>query len=238
MPKISIIIPAYNCASTIDKCLKSVFDQTFQDFEVIVINDGSKDGLNEVIKSWLNPPQPSLSQREGVIRYISQENQGAPMARNNGFAESTGEYVIFLDADIIMKPSMLAKLLKKSEETPDASYAYSSFMWGWKKFKLWPFNAEKLKQIPYIHTSALIKREDFPGFDSKLKKFQDWDLWLTMLEQGHMGIWVDEVLFRITSSGTMSSWLPSFVYKLPFIKTKNKDKYEKAMEIIKEKHNL
>jgi len=227
MPKISIIIPAYNCTKTINSCLESIFGQTFQDIEVIVVNDGSKDDLDEIIKPWLSK-----------IKYISQENQGAPMARNNGFAESTGEYVIFLDADIIMKPSMLAKLLKKSEETPDASYAYSSFMWGWKKFKLWPFNAEKLKQMPYIHTSALIKREDFPGFDSKLKKFQDWDLWLTMLEQGHMGIWVDEVLFRITSSGTMSSWLPSFVYKLPFIKTKNKDKYEKAMEIIKEKHNL
>lgn len=226
-PKISIIIPTYNCAQIIDKCLESVFGQTFKDFEVIVVDDGSKDDLDSVIKPWLEK-----------IKYIKQENQGAPIARNNGFAESIGEYVIFLDADIITKPSMLAKLLRKLEENPSASYAYASFMWGWKKFKLWPFDGEKLKQMPYIQTSALIRREHFPGFDPKLKKFQDWDLWLTMLHQGHVGIWVDEVLFKVASSGTMSSWLPSFVYKLPFIKNKNKDKYFKAMEIIKEKHKL
>lgn len=225
--KISIIIPAYNCAKTINQCLESVFNQTFTDFEVVVVNDGSKDDLDLAIKPWL--PK---------IKYIKQENQGAPTARNNGFAESIGEYVIFLDADIIMKPSMLVKLLKKLEDNFDVSYAYSSFMWGWKKFKLWEFDGEKLKQMPYIHTSALIRRGDFPGFDPKLKKFQDWDLWLTMLERGHKGIWVNEVLFKVASSGTMSSWLPSFVYKLPFVKSKNKDKYEKAMEIIKEKHNL
>ena len=225
--KISVIIPAYNCANTIGKCLESVFNQTFQDFEVIIVNDGSKDNLDEVLEPWMSK-----------IKYLKQENQGAPVARNNGFAESAGEYVIFLDADIIAKPSMLAKLLKKLEENPEASYCYSSFMWGWKKFKLWAFDAYKLKQIPYIHTSALIKKEHFPGFDPKLKKFQDWDLWLTMLEQGHIGVWLNEVLFKVTSSGTMSSWLPSFVYKLPFIKTRNKDKYENAMEVIKEKHKL
>ncbi|MFA6422553.1 MAG: hypothetical protein WCV92_04085, partial [Candidatus Buchananbacteria bacterium] len=126
----------------------------------------------------------------------------------------------------------------KLNENPESSYAYSSFIWGWKKFKLWAFDPERLRQMPYIHTSALIRREHFPRFDLSLKKFQDWDLWLTMLEQGHEGVWVDEVLFRVMASGTMSSWLPSFVYKLPFLKTKSKDKYEKAMEIIKEKHKL
>jgi len=227
MSKISIIIPAHNCTKTINQCLESVFAQTLQDIEVIVVNDGSKDNLDEVIKPWLSK-----------VKYIKQENQGAPTARNKGFDESIGEYVIFLDADIIMKPSMLSKLLKKLEENPNTSYAYPSFMWGWKKFKLWQFDADRLKQMPYIHTSALIRREHFTRFDPKLKKFQDWDLWLTMLEQGHVGIWVNEVLFRVTSSGTMSSWLPSFVYKLPFLKTKSKDKYEKAMEVIKEKHGL
>ncbi|MEI6288691.1 MAG: glycosyltransferase family A protein [bacterium] len=227
MPKISIIIPAYNCAKTIDQCLTSIFKQTFKDFEVIVINDGSKDDLDNVIKPWLEK-----------IKYIKQENQGAPIARNNGFKESTGEYVIFLDADIIAKPSMMEKLLFALEKNPNISYSYSSFIFGWKKFKLWKFDSEKLKQMPYIHTSALIRREHFPGFDVTLKKFQDWDLWLTMLKQGHTGIWVDEVLFRAVSGGTMSSWLPSFVYKLSFVKTKTKDKYEKAMEIIKIKHHL
>jgi len=227
MPKISVIIPAYNCSKTIGQCLESLFDQTMSDFDVIVVNDGSKEDLSEALKPWLSK-----------IKYIEQENQGAPIARNNGFEESEGDLVIFLDADIVMKPSMLSKLLKKLEENPDASYAYSSFIFGWKKFKLWNFNEEKLRQIPYIHTSSLIRREHFPKFDPALKKFQDWDLWLTMLEQGHKGVWVDEILFKVAAGGSMSSWLPSFVYKLSFIKTKNKEKYETAMQTIRQKHNL
>ncbi len=225
--KISIIIPAYNCSKTINSCLQSVFNQTFSDFEVIVVNDGSKDDLKIAMRLWMDK-----------VKYIEQENKGAPSARNRGFTESSGEFVIFLDADIIAKPSMLAKLYKKLEESPKFSYAYSSFLWGWKKFKLWNFDEEKLKQIPYIHTSALIRREHFPGFDPNLKKFQDWDLWLTMLKKGHKGIWVDEILFKVTAEGTMSSWLPKFAYRLPFLKSKHKDKYEKAMAIIKDKHNL
>ena len=225
-PKISVIIPAYNCTKTIGQCLEGLLNQTFKDFEIIVVNDGSRDDLDQAISPWLDK-----------IKYIKQANQGAPMARNNGFQESTGEYVIFFDADIISKPSMLAKLLKKLEENPSISYAYSSFIFGWKKFKLWPFDPIKLQQMPYIHTSALIRREHFPGFDPTLKKFQDWDLWLTLLEQGHQGVWVNEVLFRAVSGGTMSSWLPSFFYRLPF-KSKNKDKYFSARDIIKTKHHL
>ncbi|MFA6422552.1 MAG: glycosyltransferase family 2 protein, partial [Candidatus Buchananbacteria bacterium] len=105
MPKISIIIPAYNCSRTINQCLESVFNQAEKDLEVIVVNDGSKEDLAEAVKPWL--PK---------IKYIVKENGGAPSARNRGFDESSGDFVIFLDADIIMKPSMISKLLKKLNE--------------------------------------------------------------------------------------------------------------------------
>lgn len=226
-PKISIIIPAYNCSKTIGNCLESIFNQTFKDFEVVVINDGSKEDLGPALKPWT-----------GKIKYVEQENQGAPAARNRGFAESVGQFVIFLDSDIVAKPDMLEKLMAMLEKHGEASYAYSSFLWGWKKFRLFPFSADRLRQMPYIHTSALVRREHFPGFDLSLKKFQDWDLWLTMLEQGHVGVWLDEVLFKVTAAGTMSSWLPSFVYKLPLVKSKAKDKYFNAEEIIKKKHGI
>ncbi len=97
--------------------------------------------------------------------------------------------------------------------------------------------------MPYIHTTALIRREHFPGFDEKIKKFQDWDLWLTMLEQGHEGIWLPEVLFKVyTQKDGLSSWLPKFFYRIPWkklgIRIKAIEKYEKAREIIKKKHQL
>lgn len=224
---ISIIIPAYNSTKTIGRTLSSVFNQTFKDVEVIIVDDGSTDNLAGAL---LNMPQK--------IAIYEQENQGAPAARNLGFRQSHGEYVIFLDADIEMAPKMLEKLYLALKSSPEAAFAYSSFKMDWKKFKLWPFSFEKLKQMPYIHTSALIRREAFPGFNQALKKFQDWDLFLTIAEQGGKGVFIQEYLFKIFSSGTMSSWLPSFVYKLPWLKLKSKNKYFEAKKIIKAKHNL
>jgi len=224
---ISVIIPVYNAAKTIENCLKSVFNQSYKDIEVIIVNDGSTDNLHQVL---LNVT--------GKFVIYDQDNQGAPAARNFGFKQSHGEFIIFLDADIIMKPKMLEKLYLALKTNPEAAFAYSSFYWGWKKFKLWPFNYEKLKKMPYIHTSALIRREVFPGFDPMLKKFQDWDLFLTIAKNGGTGVFIAESLFKITAKGTMSSWLPTIFYQLPFLKLKVKDEYLKAKEIIKQKHQI
>jgi len=93
--------------------------------------------------------------------------------------------------------------------------------------------------MPYINPMALLRREHFPvgGWDESIKKFQDWDLWLTVLEAGHQGIFVPEVLYSVSTGGTMSVWLPAFAYKLcPFLPAVKK--YWAAMKIIKQKHNL
>jgi len=223
---ISIIIPAYNAAETIQKCLDSVFNQTFKDFEVIVVNDGSTDDL-----------LLALSNCRRKLTIFNQENKGAPAARNFGFKFSKGDYVLFLDADIIMKPDMLESMLAALEEDKSAAFAYSSFKWGWKKFKLWPFDASRLRTEPYIHTSSLIRRSAFPGFDESLKKFQDWDLFLTIAERGGAGKFIPRVLFKVKTDGTMSTWLPSIAYKLPF-KFKSKAKYEYWREVIRKKHGI
>jgi hypothetical protein len=93
--------------------------------------------------------------------------------------------------------------------------------------------------MPYISSMSLVRTKDFPitGWDENLKKFQDWDLWLTIGEQRGKGIWIDQPLFSACANGTMSSWLPSFAYKfLPFLPTVMK--YKKAVRLIKEKHGL
>ena len=90
-----------------------------------------------------------------------------------------------------------------------------------------------------MHSASFIRREHFSsvGWDESIKKLQDWDLWLTMLEQGHTGIWIGQILFKAQTGGTMSSWLPSFAYKLfPFLPSVKK--YKKAVKIIKKKHGL
>lgn len=225
MPKISVIIPVYNAKDTINECLKSVFYQTFKDIEVIAVDDGSVDSSLSILEKW-----------QGKVKVFSQKNMGAPTARNFGFSKSHGDYIIFCDADVVMKSDMLEKMYNVLENNKDKAYVYSSFKFGWKTFRIWPFNLAKLKKGPYIPTTSLIRRKYFPGFDELLKKFQDWDLWLTISENGGEGIWINEVLFGAKTGGTMSRWLPKLFYKLSWLKFVKK--YNQAKVIIQKKHNL
>ena len=251
MPLISVIIPVYNHAHTLKRSIESIFNQTHRPLEVIVVNDGSTDNFAEVIKECLLLTEGDCIGAGSVLSVISQINSGAPAAKNRGFAQSKGEYVIFWDADTLARPQMLEKMFVALQKNPQASYAYSQFKFGWKTIKSGAFSADKLKKINYIDTTSLIRRDallDSPlgrgrgglaegPFDTSLKRFQDWDLWLTMLEQGKTGIFIPEVLYEkvVGSREGISTWLPSFFYRLPW-KTAEVKKYEQAKEVIMKKH--
>jgi glycosyltransferase involved in cell wall biosynthesis len=229
---ISIVIPIYNQAEHLVNCLDSIKKQTYDNYEIIVINDGSTDNIIAAVGKFKKIFGFRMS-------YFEEENKGANAARNRGATVAKGEYIIFCDADVTMEPSMLELMLKTLKNNLNASFCYSSFFWGNKKFKLWPYDASRLKQMPCININSLIRKEHFPGFDENLKKFQEWDLWLTMLKENHTGVWIDKALYKVAVGGTqtMSSWLPSFAYKLfPFLPAVKK--YNYAMAIIKKKHNL
>ena len=229
---ISIIIPVFNQAEHLANCLDSLKKQTFNNYEIIVVDDGSKDDVSSVVAKY----KKIFSYK---IFYYGQKNQGASIARNLGAKMARGQYLLFCDADTILNPTMLESMKICLEKNPGASFCYSSFIWGKKKFLLWPYDAQKLKQMPYINTSSLLRRDRFPGFDEKLKRFQDWDLWLTMSEQGRVGIWLNQILYKVNLGGrqTMSGWLPSFAYKwLPFLPAVKK--YNQTKDIIMKKHGL
>jgi len=231
---ISIIIPVYNQAQKLAHTLASIAKQTFLDWELIVVNDGSTDNPEQVFTNFV-----SNVKLDNRFIFLNQTNGGAPSARNHGWQKSQGDFLFFCDADAVLKNNALELLLDALNSNPDASYAYPSFNWGHKLFKVGEFDADRLKKEPYIHTMALIRRKDFPtvAWDESIKKFQDWDLWLTMLENSKYGIWVDQVLFTVTPGGTISSWLPGFAYKLmPFLSSVKK--YNEAKEIILKKHGF
>ncbi len=234
MNKLSVLIPTYQHAEALRSCLCSVMSQTRKPDEIIVVNDGSTDHTDEVAHQY-----------KGKITYVKQENQGEQAARMRCFTESTGDLVVFCDSDVVMQPTMLEEMEQALQDHPEASYAYSSFIFGPKKFKSFPFDEEKMKQMNYIHTTSLIRREDFPGFDPEIKKFQDWDIWLSMLENGKKGIFIDKVLFKAKTDskrGGISQWMPSFMYKLPWKlmgwKPQAITKYENGLVAIKAKHHL
>ena len=106
MPKFSIIIPVYNVEKYIKKCLDSVFNQTFKDYEVIVINDGTQDKSMELIKDY-------------DVIVVNQKNQGQSAARNNGIKKASGEYLIFLDSDDYWRKDLLKEINKSLKNNPD-----------------------------------------------------------------------------------------------------------------------
>ncbi len=226
-PLISVIIPVYNHAKVLPQTVASVLKQTYWPLEIIIVNDGSTDNFAEAVRGM------------GEVKIINQENKGAPTARNRGLSEAKGEFVIFWDADAIAKPQMLAKMYGALVNNPGAAYAYSSFRFGFKKMLSRPFDAEKLKELNYIDVTSLIRRVQAVPFDQNIKRFQDWDLWLTMLEQNKTGIFVPEILYKKVVGGRRgySQWLPRFVYKLPW-KIKAVKEYEAAREIVLKKHGL
>lgn len=224
MAAIDIIIPVYNQAHLISGCIDSICKQTYRDFSIIVVDDGSTDRLADKL-------QPYATR----VRYIRQSNQGAPAARNRGAKEGSGEYILFCDADVLLSKKFLERHTQNLHQHKTPAYSYSSFKYGFKTFRTYPFDAKRLRQTPYIHTTSLLRKKYFPGFDENLKRFQDWDLWLTLLDQGYTGVWVDEVLFTVQPGGTMSHWLPEFAFSvLPWLPSVRA--YRAAAAIVKAKH--
>lgn len=229
---ISIIIPTYQEAKVLPNTLRSLFKQSIQDVEILLIDDGSTDDTESKV-------QPFLSR----IQYSKRPHEGRQQARNFGLKHAKGEYVIVCDADIQMRSDCLEKMLRGLEENPSAAFAYSSFRWGWKKFASFPFDAERLKKMNYINMASLVRREMHPGFDESIGRLQDWDVWLTIATKGGSGIYIPEQLFSIGEHrGGLSRWLPSIAYKIPWKKigvaVPSLESYDHWKKFIQHKHSI
>lgn len=119
----------------------------------------------------------------------------ANAARNAGFRLSSAPYVLFSDDDIRWHPGALARLIRTLEDNPGAAYAYGSYVMGGRVQCDRPFDGARLRRGNYISTMSVIRREAFPGFDESLRRLQDWDLWLTMLGRGHVGVYCGAEIF-------------------------------------------
>ena len=237
MKKVSIIIPVYNHQQVFERAIASILAQTYRPLEIIVVDDGSDPAI-----------QVNKTEDEGcTIRLIRQNNAGAPAARNTGFRESKGAYVIFWDADVEAIPSMIETMVHRLAADPTLSFVYCDhtvYTVGGvpKSMPGQAFSLEALKKKNYIHSTSLVRREAVVPWDESLKRFQDWDFFLRIALAGGTGLWIDTLLFSIIDKGTMSTWLPRIAYAplfrwLPGIKSKVVA-YEKAMEVVQKKHGL
>ena len=113
MPTVSVIIPVYKVEPYLDNCVQSVLDQTYTDFEVILVDDGSPDRCGEMCDGW--------AERDTRVRVIHQPNGGLSAARNAGIDAATGEYLAFSDSDDLLMPTYLEYLLSLFGECPEAA---------------------------------------------------------------------------------------------------------------------
>ncbi|MBI2048888.1 MAG: glycosyltransferase [Candidatus Liptonbacteria bacterium] len=222
-PLISIIIPAHNAEKYIKEAVDSALVQTYENVEVIVVDDGSTDGTKNVLEPYV---------RDGKIKYVYQKNTGLAGARNAGIRTARGEYIAFLDADDLFLPEKVAEQVKVLEENPDYGVCYSDlthFTDGQqRKFFHHRYHYpsgnlfELLLHKQFINPLTVFARrsvfEKYGMFDETLRRSEDWDLWLRWSHAGVKFFYLDKPLayYRIASGGNLSS-----VESEPAMKEKN-----------------
>lgn len=203
-PTVSVIIPVYNVAEFIGETLESVFGQTFTDFEVIVINDGSPDTarLEQEIAKYRNS-----------IVYLSQPNRGAGAARNAGLRIARGEYVAFLDGDDIWLPEFLQEQLKLIRSDPGYDLVYAdaiTFGDGTNDHDTYMTHNPSRGNVTFkkllcsecnVVTSTVVARREpiirIGCFDERFPNSQDFDLWLRLVRDANARItYQKKVLLR------------------------------------------
>lgn len=204
-PKVSVIIPVYNGEKYIREAIDSVLNQTFEDFEIIVIDDGSTDSTPMILKDYGNK-----------IRWKSQKNRGQASALNTGMKMAKGEYIAYLDADDICLPERLEIQVKYLDEHPDVGLVYADFYQIdennniLRTIKSQPFDDFLLlQQWSFIARSTVMHRracfDEVGVFDESITGKDDWDMWVRISERFEMG-YIDQPLlkYRIHKESTSS----------------------------------
>lgn len=191
---VTVIVPAYNYANFIGECLDSVLSQTFKSWECIVIDNGSTDNTQEIVKSYSN--------KDGRIKYHYTNQKGVSLARNLAVSLSHGTYLLPLDADDKIDPTYLEKAVNIMNQNPELSLVYcNAILFGSvnKKWILPDFNYKAMLIENSIFCSALIKKNEFlavNGYNvNMVEGFEDWDFWIKYLANNKKVYKLNDILF-------------------------------------------
>ena len=233
--KVSVIIPIYNRADLLPRAMSSVLNQTFQDFELIIVDDGSTDNTKQVVEEF--------QKKDKRIKYIWQENSGGPAKpRNIGIKDSQGEYIAFLDSDDDWLPEKLEKQLEIFEKNRQTNLGFVGCnALIVKEDKIQEYKTPKYKNIlPKILendfiwscSSVIIKKlvlDKVGFFDENLKIGDDWDMWIRIIIYDYSFDFVDEPLFKyyIHSENTSA---PKNIKKMVVENNYILEKYKKYYE--------
>ena len=209
-PLVSVIIPNYNYENFIVRTVESVFSQTYKNFEIVVVDDGSNDNSIKVLNTFGNK-----------IKIIEQENAGVSAARNNGVKNSTGDYIAFLDADDVWLPEKLEKQMKKFETDSETGFVHSSMKLinsedkqigeicnGMEGQVSEEFLRFKKGVVVGAGSTGVVKREIFNeigGFDSRLSTAADWDFCYRIAKKYKIGFVEEPLVLYLIHDSNMHS---------------------------------
>ena len=157
MPKVSVIVPVYNVEKYVEKCLKSLVNQTMQEIEIIVVDDGSKDGSKSIVDNY-------IKKYPDKIKYLYKENGGLSSARNFAIPYANGEYIAFLDSDDYAEPTMYEEMYNLAKKE-DADMVECDFIWEYPNKQKYDYGVvyngkkEAIEKARVVAWNKLIKRE-------------------------------------------------------------------------------
>lgn len=230
---VTVIIPTYNRASTIERAIRSVLNQTYENLELIIVDDASTDNTIEVIAGI----------EDSRMRFIKHDiNKGGGAARNTGIKVAKGDFIAFQDSDdewMLKKLETQVNLLLSHEV--DFGVVYSKFIWvcGDKEEivprpKDGPLEGDILRSLlkrNFVTTqTAVVRRicfESIGYFDERLQRLQDWELWLRVAQK-YKFVYANELLVKVyAQSKSISSNLYSFQQALEIIAKKHSSVFKK-----------
>jgi glycosyltransferase involved in cell wall biosynthesis len=204
MPLVSVVIPAYNAENTIQETIHSVLNQTFKDWELIIIDDGSQDSTVKIIKEM----------KSSRIRIFSYDNGGLALSRNRGVHHAQGEYISFLDADDLWTSDKLEAQLQALQENPEAAVAYSwtdyidqssQFLHSGRHITINGNVYQHLLVNNFLENGSnpLIRKQalnQVGGFDSSINSVADWDMWLRLAARYQfVAVPLPQILYRVSA---------------------------------------
>lgn len=208
-PKVSVIIPTYNRKAFLLEAINSVLAQTYQDFEVIVVDDGSTDGTHEIVESIEDPR----------VRYLYQENAGRSAARNRGLVDAAGEHVAFLDDDDLYLPDKLSSQVAFLQTHPDVGLVaggaelideHGDAMGDWRTWEEQPdlrveacvYSCPLMPAIVLLRRKALARLEHW--FDPDVEPAEDTDFFLRLQLAGCTMAWDRRLVakYRLHAGGS------------------------------------
>lgn len=196
---VSIIIPCYNYGEFVEEAIDSCLASSYENLEIIVINDGSTDIYTNDLLRKLNKPKTKV---------IHQQNLGLSAARNNGIKVSKGKYIMVLDADDTIDPTLIEKACTILDENSNVGFVHFWLKHFGDDEKTWtppPFNFYRLLFKNHITYNSIFRRiawEKAGGFNETMREgYEDWDFWISVANKGFKGHLIPEYLLNYRRHG-------------------------------------